>query len=114
MKEYIFNVTKKLNKLVKIYADDKEKAKENLVNIVLKSNAIDFKNVDEIDTDYEAEFEGEYADFDENIESRGIQITDYIPLDEELENDGIIDDFPREFKEIVCDKCENCMRVDED
>lgn len=110
MKEYIFNVTKKLNKLVKIYADDKEKAKENLVNIVLKSNAIDFKNIDEIDTEYEAE----YIDFDENIESRGIQITDYIPLDEDQENDGIIDDFPREFKEIVCDKCGNCMRVDED
>lgn len=110
MKEYIFNVTKKLNKLVKIYADDKEKAKENLVNIVLKSNAINFKNIDEIDTEYEAE----YIDFDENIESRGIQITDYIPLDKELENDGIIDDFPREFKEIVCDKCGNCMRVDED
>lgn len=110
MKEYIFNVTKKLNKLVKIYADDKEKAKENLVNIVLKSNAINFKNIDEIDTEYEAE----YIDFDENIESRGIQITDYIPLDEKLENDGIIDDFPREFKEIVCDKCGNCMRVDED
>ena len=110
MKEYIFNVTKKLNILVKIYADDKEKAKENLVNIVLKSNAINFKNIDEIDTEYEAE----YIDFDENIESRGIQITDYIPLDEELENDGIIDDFPREFKEIVCDKCGNCMRVDED
>ena len=110
MKEYIFNVTKKLNKLVKIYAEDKEKAKENLVNIVLKSNAINFKNIDEIDTEYEAE----YIDFDENIESRGIQITDYIPLDEELENDGIIDDFPREFKEIVCDKCGNCMRVDED
>ena len=48
MKEYIFNVTKKLNKLVKIYAEDKEKAKENLVNIVLKSNAINFKNIDEI------------------------------------------------------------------
>jgi len=110
MKEYIFNVTKKLNILVKIYADDKEKAKENLVNIVLKSNAINFKNIDEIDTEYEAE----YIDFDENIESRGIQITDYIPLDKELENDGIIDDFPREFKEIVCDKCGNCMRVDED
>lgn len=110
MKEYIFNVTKKLNKLVKIYADDKEKAKENLVNIVLKSNAINFKNIDEIDTEYEAE----YIDFDENIESRGIQITDYIPLDKELENDGIIDDFPREFKEIVCDKCGNCMRVDKD
>lgn len=110
MKEYIFNVTKKLNKLVKIYAEDKEKAKENLVNIVLKSNAINFKNIDEIDTEYEAE----YIDFDENIESRGIQITDYIPLDEKLENDGIIDDFPREFKEIVCDKCGNCMRVDED
>lgn len=110
MKEYIFNVTKKLNKLVKIYADDKEKAKENLVNIVLKSNAINFKNIDEIDTEYEAE----YIDFDENIESRGIQITDYMPLDKELENDGIIDDFPREFKEIVCDKCGNCMRVDED
>lgn len=110
MKEYIFNVTKKLNKLVKIYADDKEKAKENLVNIVLKSNAINFKNIDEIDTEYEAE----YIDFDENIESRGIQITDYIPLDKELENDGIIDDFPREFKEIVCDKCGNCIRVDED
>ncbi len=110
MKEYIFNVTKKLNKLVKIYADDKEKAKENLVNIVLKSNAIDFKNIDEIDTVYEAE----YIDFDENIESRGIQITDYMPLDEDQENDGIIDDFPREFKEIVCDKCGNCMRVDED
>ena len=110
MKEYIFNVTKKLNKLVKIYADDKEKAKENLVNIVLKSNSINFKNIDEIDTEYEAE----YIDFDENIESRGIQITDYIPLDKELENDGIIDDFPREFKEIVCDKCGNCMRVDED
>lgn len=110
MKEYIFNVTKKLNKLVKIYADDKEKAKENLVNIVLKSNAIDFKNIDEIDTEYEAE----YIDFDENIESRGIQITDYMPLDEDQENDGIIDDFPREFKEIVCDKCGNCMRVDED
>lgn len=110
MKEYIFNVTKKLNKLVKIYAEDKEKAKENLVNIVLKSNAINFKNIDEIDTEYEAE----YIDFDENIESRGIQITDYIPLDKELENDGIIDDFPREFKEIVCDKCGNCMRVDED
>ena len=110
MKEYIFNVTKKLNKLVKIYAEDKEKAKENLVNIVLKSNAINFKNIDEIDTEYEAE----YIDFDENIESRGIQITDYIPLDKELENDGIIDDFPREFKEIVCDKCGNCMSVDED
>lgn len=110
MKEYIFNVTKKSNKLVKIYADSKEKAKENLVNIVLKSNAIDFKNIDEIDTEYEAE----YIDFDENIESRGIQITDYMPLDEELENDRIIDDFPREFKEIVCDKCGNCMRVDED
>lgn len=110
MKEYIFNVTKKLNKLVKIYADDKEKAKENLVNIVLKSNAINFKNIDEIDTEYEAE----YIDFDENIESRGIQITDYIPLDEEVENDGNIDDFPREFKEIVCGKCGNCMRVDED
>lgn len=110
MKEYIFNVTKKLNKLVKIYAEDKEKAKENLVNIVLKSNAINFKNIDEIDTEYEAE----YIDFDENIESRGIQITDYIPLDKELESDGIIDDFPREFKEIVCDKCGNCMRVDED
>lgn len=110
MKEYIFNVTKKLNKLVKIYADDKGKAKENLVNIVLKSNAIDFKNIDEIDTEYEAE----YIDFDENIESRGIQITDYMPLDEDQENDGIIDDFPREFKEIVCDKCGNCMRVDED
>lgn len=110
MKEYIFNVTKKLNKLVKIYAEDKEKAKENLVNIVLKSNAINFKNIDEINTEYEAE----YIDFDENIESRGIQITDYIPLDKELENDGIIDDFPREFKEIVCDKCGNCMRVDED
>lgn len=110
MKEYIFNVTKKLNKLVKIYAEDKEKAKENLVNIVLKSNAINFKNIDEIDTEYEAE----YIDFDENIESRGIQITDYIPLDKELENDGIIDDFPREFKEIVCDKCGNCMRVEED
>lgn len=110
MKEYIFNVTKKLNKLVKIYADDKEKAKENLVNIVLKSNAIDFKNIDEIDTEYEAE----YINFDENIESRGIQITDYMPLDEDQENDGIIDDFPREFKEIVCDKCGNCMRVDED
>lgn len=110
MKEYIFNVTKKLNKLVKIYAEDKEKAKENLVNIVLKSNAINFKNIDEIDTEYEAE----YIDFDENIESRGIQITDYIPLDKKLENDGIIDDFPREFKEIVCDKCGNCMRVDED
>ena len=110
MKEYIFNVTKKLNKLVKIYADDKEKAKENLVNIVLKSNAINFKNIDKIDTEYEAE----YIDFDENIESRGIQITDYIPLDKELENDGVIDDFPREFKEIVCDKCGNCMRVDED
>lgn len=110
MKEYIFNVTKKLNKLVKIYADDKEKAKENLVNIVLKSNAIDFKNIDEIDTEYEAE----YIDFDENIESRGIQITDYMPLNEDQENDGIIDDFPREFKEIVCDKCGNCMRVDED
>lgn len=110
MKEYIFNVTKKLNKLVKIYAEDKEKAKKNLVNIVLKSNAINFKNIDEIDTEYEAE----YIDFDENIESRGIQITDYIPLDKELENDGIIDDFPREFKEIVCDKCGNCMRVDED
>lgn len=110
MKEYIFNVTKKLNKLVKIYAEDKEKAKENLVNIVLKSNAINFKNIDEIDTEYEAE----YIDFDENIESRGIQITDYIPLDEKLENDGIIDDFPREFKEIVCDKCGNCIRVDED
>ncbi len=110
MKEYIFNVTKKLNKLVKIYAEDKEKAKENLVNIVLKSNAINFKNIDEINTEYEAE----YVDFDENIESRGIQITDYIPLDKELENDGIIDDFPREFKEIVCDKCGNCMRVDED
>lgn len=109
MKEYIFNVTKKLNKLVKIYAEDKEKAKENLVNIVLKSNAINFKNIDEIDTEYEAE----YIDFDENIESRGIQITDYIPLDKELENDVIIDDFPREFKEIVCDKCGNCMRVDE-
>lgn len=109
MKEYIFNVTKKLNKLVKIYAEDKEKAKENLVNIVLKSNAINFKNIDEINTEYEAE----YIDFDENIESRGIQITDYIPLDKELENDGIIDDFPREFKEIVCDKCGNCMRVDE-
>lgn len=110
MKEYIFNVTKKLNKLVKIYAEDKEKAKENLVNIVLKSNAINFKNIDEINTEYEAE----YVDFDENIESRGIQITDYIPLGKELENDGIIDDFPREFKEIVCDKCGNCMRVDED
>lgn len=110
MKEYIFNVTKKLNKLVKIYAEDKEKAKENLVNIVLKSNAINFKNIDEINTEYEAE----YVDFDENIESRGIQITDYIPLDKELENDGIIDDFPREFKEMVCDKCGNCMRVDED
>lgn len=110
MKEYIFNVTKKLNKLVKIYAEDKEKAKENLVNIVLKSNAINFKNIDEINTEYEAE----YVDFDENIESRGIQITDYIPLDKELENDEIIDDFPREFKEIVCDKCGNCMRVDED
>ena len=110
MKEYIFNVTKKLNKLVKIYAEDKEKAKENLVNIVLKSNAINFKNIDEINTEYEAE----YVDFDENIESRGIQITDYIPLDKELENDGIIDDFPREFKEIVCDKCGHCMRVDED
>lgn len=110
MKEYIFNVTKKLNKLVKIYAEDKEKAKENLVNIVLKSNAINFKNIDEINTEYEAE----YIDFDENIESRGIQITDYIPLDKELENGGIIDDFPREFKEIVCDKCGNCMRVDED
>lgn len=110
MKEYIFNVTKKLNKLVKIYAEDKEKAKENLVNIVLKSNAINFKNIDEINTEYEAE----YIDFDENIESRGIQITDYIPLDKELENDGIIDDFSREFKEIVCDKCGNCMRVDED
>lgn len=110
MKEYIFNVTKKLNKLVKIYAEDKEKAKENLVNIVLKSNAINFKNIDEVNTEYEAE----YVDFDENIESRGIQITDYIPLDKELENDGIIDDFPREFKEIVCDKCGNCMRVDED
>ena len=110
MKEHTFNVTKKLNKLVKIYAEDKEKAKENLVNIVLKSNAINFKNIDEIDTEYEAE----YIDFDENIESRGIQITDYIPLDKELENDGIIDDFPREFKEIVCDKCGNCMRVDED
>ena len=110
MKEDIFNVTKKLNKLVKIYAEDKEKAKENLVNIVLKSNAINFKNIDEINTEYEAE----YVDFDENIESRGIQITDYIPLDKELENDGIIDDFPREFKEIVCDKCGNCMRVDED
>lgn len=110
MKEYIFNVTKKSNKLVKIYAEDKEKAKENLVNIVLKSNAINFKNIDEINTEYEAE----YVDFDENIESRGIQITDYIPLDKELENDGIIDDFPREFKEIVCDKCGNCMRVDED
>lgn len=110
MKEYIFNVTKKLKKLVKIYAEDKEKAKENLVNIVLKSNAINFKNIDEIDTEYEAE----YIDFDENIESRGIQITDYIPLDEKLENDEIIDDFPREFKEIVCDKCGNCIRVDED
>lgn len=110
MKEYIFNVTKKLNKLVKIYAEDKEKAKENLVNIVLKSNAINFKNIDEINTEYEAE----YVDFDENIESRGIQITDYIPLDKELENDEIIDDFPREFKEIVCDKCGNCIRVDED
>ena len=110
MKEYIFNVTKKLNKLVKIYAEDKEKAKENLVNIVLKSNAINFKNIDEVNTEYEAE----YVDFDENIESRGIQITDYIPLDKELENDGIIDDFPREFKEIVCDKCGNCMRIDED
>lgn len=110
MKEYIFNVTKKLNKLVKIYVEDKEKAKENLVNIVLKSNAMNFKNIDEINTEYEAE----YVDFDENIESRGIQITDYIPLDKELENDGIIDDFPREFKEIVCDKCGNCMRVDED
>ena len=73
-------------------------------------NSIDFKNIDEIDTVYEAE----YIDFDENIESRGIQITDYMPLDEDQENDGIIDDFPREFKEIVCDKCGNCMRVDED
>ena len=114
---YIFTVTKKLNKELVILAENKEEAVENLIEIALKSNAIDFKNNKEIDTELEAVLEESEPINDTEILDKSINIKDTFS-EEELknfieENEEIEDDLPNEYEEIVCENCGNTIRLDE-
>ena len=117
MRRYIFTVTKKLNKELVILAENKEEAVENLIEIALKSNAIDFKNNKEIDTELEAVLEeSEPINYTEILD-KSINIKDTFS-EEELknfieENEEIEDDLPNEYEEIVCENCGNTIRLDE-
>lgn len=117
MRKYIFTVIKKLNREIVILAENKKEAVENLIEIALKSNAIDFENNKEIDTELEAVLEESEPINDTELLDKSINIKDTFS-EEELENfieekEEIEDNLPNEYEEIVCKNCGNTIKLDE-
>lgn len=117
MRKYIFTVIKKLNREIVILAENKKEAVKNLIEIALKSNAIDFENNKEIDTELEAVLEESEPINDTELLDKSINIKDTFS-EEELENfieekEEIEDNLPNEFEEIVCKNCGNTIKLDE-
>lgn len=56
----------------------------------------------------------DYEDFYEENRFFLTKEDDENKIDFEENEDGIEDDLPREYIEIVCDKCGNCIRIDDE
>lgn len=109
MKVYKFVVRKTLKNEVDIRAKDYKKALEKLIEFLGEDEDIVFNNLEDNDNVFEIKlvqvannFEEEKQEF---FEKKLQEIAEKI--DDEIE-----DDLPREFTEIVCEKCGNCIPID--
>lgn len=124
MKDYKFLISKTREMEIDITAENHSEAMVKLLSEIVKKdknffiyNTNDNRNlhlkIQKIIDKNGKENEKDYEDF---LKTNSFFLTK-IDSDIEAENDEIfdetIDDLPREFGEIVCEKCGNCILIDE-
>lgn len=141
MKNFKFIIKKIAEKEIEIKAKNKQEALENAIELLSTNEEYLFKNLDknnqvyeikldEISHDFRKENEGKQQEISikneqelDKLISRIIKqikedivesyVEDCNEDDEENETE-IEDDLPKEYNEIVCEKCGNCIIVDKD
>lgn len=135
MKKYKFTVKKILKDKVEIKAKNKNEAIRKIVQLLSIDEEILFKKLDEKNNYYEIKLNKISNISNEKIEEKNNNLDKVINkiiyqlekdisknyLDNNYEKDNkivdtneeIIDDLPKEYNEIVCEKCGNCILLDE-
>lgn len=103
MKVYGFIVKKVLKNKVQIREKSFQKAMQTLIELLEDNGKVIFEDLKEDEQFYEIKLTRIADDFEEDDDEI---------LDEE--NEEIEDDLPTEYNEIVCEKCGNCIPIDED
>ncbi len=110
MKKYVFLVKKAVKNEVEIEAENRKEAFKKLVKIFEENEEKVFKNSEETEIvrmRLERIIDTEKGKILDRLDFNDEELLEILhELDEE--NTGI---FPREFKEIVCEKCGNCIPV---
>lgn len=103
MKVYRFKIKKVMNNTIQIEDESYKKAVKHIVQILAGNEDMLFENAPEKENFYDLKLVEISEKFDEEEEENL----------EEIEEE-IVDDLPREYKEIVCEKCGNCIPIDND
>jgi len=119
MRKYEFNIRKISEKKVEIKAQNKKEAFEKVIEFLAMGEQVIFKNTNKNDEIYEIKMQKTVNEQLQNNKRKMKKIVDKII--EELEKDlqeceenseGIIDDLPKEYDEIVCENCGNCITLE--
>ncbi len=141
MKNFKFIIKKIAEKEIEIKAKNKQEALENAIELLSTNEEYLFKNLDKNNQVYEIKLDEVSHDFRKENEEKQQEISikneqeldklisriikqikediveSYIEdcnEDDEENETEIEDDLPKEYNEIVCEKCGNCIVVDKD
>lgn len=110
MKKYVFLVKKAIKNDVEIEAENRREAFKKLVKMFEENEEKVFKNAKEteiVKMRLERIIDTETGNIAERLDFNDEELEELL---QEL-NEENTDFFPREFKEIVCEKCGNCIPV---
>ena len=125
MKNYKFKIKKIVEDEIEIEAKNKTEALRSIIKLLGISEQLVLKNMDKNKQNYEIKLE-KVTEIKEEIIQESNQYSDeeikkiMEELDEDIEtkisdkNEEIEDDLPKEYTEIVCKNCGNCILLDED
>jgi len=102
MEIYKFNVKKIIENTVQIREESYKKAFRKLLEILGHREAKLLEHLEDNEEFFEIKLTNIYEDFEEETDET---------IKENVEE--IIDDLPKEYNEIVCEQCGNCIHIDE-
>ena len=140
MKKFKFTIKKVLENQVEVKAENRQEALENIIELLNEKGKCLFENSDKNKQIYEIKLDKILNNFEEKIEKNKREaeqelekiinkIIEQIKEDivegylescageeDELEENykEIEDDLPKEYSEIICEKCGNCIILDKD